>query len=223
MEVGYDFYPLEIGHYVVYDVDSLIYDDLLRAVLPSKCQLRYEVVDTFRNNNNELAYVVNIRYRKTEAEAYVPYDVMYVTRNDNRLIETQNNMNFIKLTFPIQNGNIWDGNAMIPHGDPAYAEFDNNEWNYTYSGFNDSYNTGINLFQHTVKVHQIDDQLNDPDIDSTAYAYRNFGEEVYAFNVGMVYRERIYWVFQPRATQGQGGGSGYRKGYSVIMKAVEYN
>lgn len=223
MEKGHGFYPLEVGKYIVYDVDSLVWNDHLKATIPSQCQLRYNIADTFRNDEGELAYVINVLYRKTAAESYVPFDVMYAHLHHNQLIVTQHNLNFIKLSFPIENGKNWKGNAMIPLDDEDYAEYNNDKWNYIYSDFNQSYNTGMKLFQHTVTVNEIDDQLNDPDTDSTAYAYRNYAQEVYAHGVGMVYKERIYWVFQPKSPDGGSGGSGYRKGYSIIMKAVDHN
>lgn len=223
MEIGHNFYPLEMGKYVVYDVDSLIWDDFLKTKVPSQCQLRYDVTDTFRNDTNELGYLITVRYRKTVADAYVPHDVLYAVRHDNKLVVTHHNLKFIKLTFPVADGINWNGNAMIPLNDSDNVQYDNNNWNYVYTNYDDTYNTGIKLYPHTVTVNEIDDQLNNPDEDSTAYAYKNFSQEIYAYNVGMIYRIRIYWTFQPKSPDGNSGGSGYRKGYSVIMKAVDNN
>lgn len=222
LENGKGFYPLEIGKYVVYDVDSLVYNDQLKATIPSQCQLRYNVSDTFRDDQGQLAYVINILYRKTAADAYVPHDILYASVHGSQLVITEQNLRFIKLTFPVENGNTWNGNALIPLGDKNNIQYDNSHWNYVYSDFNHSYNTGLKLFQHTVTVNEIDDQLNNPDVDSTMEAYKNYAQEVYANNVGMIYRERIYWTFQP-SSDGQTGGSGYRKGFSVIMRAVDHN
>jgi len=223
MEKGENFYPMEVGKYVVYDVDSLIWNDLIKATIPSQCQLRYTVSDTFRDDSGDKAYVINVQYRKTAADAYVPKNVLYAVKHNGQLVVTQDNRKFIKLIFPVENGTHWDGNAMIALGDEDNAEYNNSKWDYTYSDFDQSFNTGVKLFQHTVTVNEIDDKLNDPDKDTTAYAYKNYAQEVYAYNVGMVYRERIYWVFQPKSPDGESGGSGYRKGYSVTMKAVDHN
>src|SRR5690606_24628042 len=116
MEKGQNFYPLEVGKYVVYDVDSLIWDDHLKATIPYQCQLRYSVSDTFRNDAGDMAYVINVQYRKTAADAYVPHNVLYAARHNSQLVVTQDNLKFIKLTFPVENGNQWDGNAMIALG-----------------------------------------------------------------------------------------------------------
>lgn len=218
MEKGHDFAPYEIGKYILYDVDTLYWDDLLEAQVPRRCQLRYDVADTFRDGAGRLSYVINVQIRDNEGDPFRPNDVIKVTPTATNLIWSQKNLDYIKLVFPVSTSTSWDGNAMIPLGDQDYAEFDNDKWDYTYTDFDKSYKPGAKLYEHTVTVNQIDDQLNDPDVDSSAYAYRNYAQEVYAYSVGMVFRERIYWVFQPKP-----GGSGYRKGYSVIMRAVDNN
>src|SRR5690606_4049419 len=96
-------------------------------------------------------------------------------------------------------------------------------WLYQYKNVGKSFDPGNNMYINTVTVNQIDDQLNNPDLDSTNYAYRNYSQEIFAKGVGMIYKERIYWVFQPKSPDGQSGGSGYRKGYEVIMRAIENN
>jgi len=220
MSIGKDFYPTQIGKYIVYDYDSVIYDDLQRTSLPFTGQVRYETADTFRDAGGRLSYVIKVERRQNNTDNFVANDVIYVTPTDAHLEFSQKNLTFIKLIFPVSNGESWNGNAMIPTNDPdpAYNEFDDDAWNYTYANFDTDYQPGAKLYEHTVTVNQIDDQLNDPAVDSTAYAYKNFSKEVYAYNVGMVYRERVYWEFQPKP-----GGSGYKKGYSIIMRAVDNN
>lgn len=218
---GQKFFPTEIGKYIVYDYDSIIWNDQLRAPVPYKGQLRYYVADSFRDASGRLSYVINVQIRKNDTDPYLPNDVIYVTATGEHAEFKQRNITFLKMVFPVSNGKSWNGNAMIPLGDEDYKEYDNDQWVYTYANFDTEFDPGNNLYEHTVTVNQIDDKLNDPDIDSTAYAYRNYAQEVYAYNVGMVYRERIYWEFQPKV--GTSGGSGYRRGYEVRMRAVENN
>jgi len=219
MDQGQLFFPLEVGKYIVYDVDSTIWNDSLKAEIHHRCQLRYDVVDSFFNTEGQVSYRIDVLSRPTELDPYVPDDVVYATRTSNRLILTQKSFKYIKLVFPVSNGTSWDGNAMIPLADSDNVQFDNPNWVYTYSNFDEVYRPGNNVYEHTVTVNEIDDRLNDPEADSTQYAYQNFSREVYAYHVGLIYRERVYWTFQPE----EAGGSGYRKGYGVTMKAVDNN
>ncbi len=209
MSTGTQFFPLEIGKYILYDVDSTYWDDFLRAEVVHRSQMRYEVVDSFYNDAEKLSYTINISRRLTANDPFVADDVIYVTPSDERVVVNQKNLNFIKLVFPVANNTSWDGNAMITSRDrPGFEQFNNENWNYTYHNYNEPYDPGNNYYENTITVNQIDDQLNDPDVDSTIYAYKNFAKEVYAYNVGMIYREIVYWTFQPKAQGGQGGGNG---------------
>lgn len=222
MTNGKEFMPLEIGRYVLYDVDSIIWDDFLRAQIHHHSQQRYDVVDTFRDDANRLSYVINVLSRPSAQFPFKADNVIHVTPTETSMEYKQRNLTFLKLIFPVSNGVNWNGNAKIPLGDTDYEEYNNPKWNYNYANLGQSYDPGNNFYANSVTVNQIDDQLNDPDVDSTAYAYKNYSQEVYAYNVGMVYRKRTYWVFQPSAGS-EGGGSGYRKGYEVTMKAVDNN
>ncbi len=220
---GYKFFPLEIGKYVLYNVDSTYWDDFLGSVIVmERCQVRYSVDDTFRDASGRLSYKIVVNARKNASDPFYPSEVIYATPTETTLEYTQKNLTFIKLVFPVDNFVYWNGNSMLPLADPDYSEeFGGDKWSYNYSKFDKEFDPGNNLYEHTVTVNQIDEQLNDPDIDSTAYAYKNYSKEVYAYNVGLVYKERVYWTFQPK--EGNSGGSGYRKGYGVIMRAIENN
>jgi hypothetical protein len=219
---GNKFYPTEIGKYIIYNYDSTYWDDLNLREGHEIGQVRYYVADTFRDDAGRLSYVINVQQRANDKDPYKPNDVIYVTPTADHIEMEQKNLHFIKMTFPVSNGKSWNGNAMVPITDEDYKkEYDNSNWKYTYANFNTEFDPGNNLYEHTVTVNQIDDALNDPDVDSNAYAYRNYSKEVYAYNVGLVYKERIYWEFQPKV--GGSGGSGYRKGYGVILRAVENN
>jgi hypothetical protein len=218
MAQGHKFFPLELGKYILYDVDSTYWDDFLKAEIHHRSQVRYDVVDNFEDNEGRLSYVINVMARNTDVDPFRPNDVIYATPTSGSVVLKQRNLSFIKMVFPVNNGGSWNGNAMIPLQDQDYVEFDNDKWVYTYANFDKEFDPGNNLYEHTVTVNHIDDRLNNPDADSTAYAYQNYSQEIYAYNVGMIYKERVYWVFQPKP-----GGSGYRKGYRVIMKAVENN
>jgi len=221
LSYGRNFFPLAKGKYVLYNVDSTYWDDFLRAEIVYSSQMRYQIADTFTNAEGKLSYKVDVYHRKQTTDSFRIKEVFYISDNETSIEVNQRNLTFIKMIFPVTEGATWDGNARIPKFDQEYtAEYNNSNWIYSYHNLNAPFDPGNNYYERTVTVNHIDDQLNNPDVDSTAYAYRNFSQEVYAYGVGMIYRERIYWVFQPSAN---GGGSGYRKGYGVRMRAIANN
>ncbi len=224
LEMGKNYFPLQKGKYILYNVDSTYWDDFLRAEIVYRSQMRYQIEDAFVNAEGKTSYRVDVYHRKETTDSFQVKDVFYVTPGESSLEVNQRNLTFIKLVFPVTQGTTWDGNAKIPRLDQDYTqEFNNSNWLYSYHNIGMPFDPGNNYYERTVTVNHIDDQLNNPDLDSTLYAYRNYSQEVYAYNVGMIYRERIYWVFQPQGPGGQGGGSGYRKGYGVRMRAIENN
>lgn len=221
VDIGPSYMPMEIGKYILYDVDSTYWDDMKMAVIPRICQVRYNIDDTFRDAAGRLSYRISVLVRDQPSDPFKPNDVIYVTPTDNTVEVTQQNRTFIKLVSPVTEGTSWNGNAMITKGDLDNAEFDSDKWSYKYVEVGKGFEPSSIYFKRTVTVDQIDDKLNDPEVDSTAYAYKNYSKEVYAYKVGMIYKERVYWVFQPKV--GSSGGSGFPKGYGVRMKAVDHN
>jgi hypothetical protein len=120
-----------------------------------------------------------------------------------------------KLIFPVRNGATWFGNRAVDTTDPNLRQFSG--WVYRYSNFQQPYNNGRLNFDYTVTVTAVNDSLNNPETMPTAYAERNFMREVYAYEVGIVYREYTYWTYDPG-----NGANACRKGFSVIMRASDY-
>lgn len=209
------FYPLELGHYVTYQVDSVIWDDFQCLRTVHKMQHRYQVADTFTDNQGRPSYRIDILTRPADSLQWSVDEVIYATRTPDHLELVQNNLRFIRLAFPISNGKTWLGNSMIPSADQDYAYLSG--WNYKYTNQGQDYNNGLSAFQNTVTVEQVDEQQNDPESMPTAYAYKTYGKEVYAYGVGLVFREATHWIYDP------GASNPCRKGYSVILRAIDHN
>jgi hypothetical protein len=213
-DVNKAYFPLDFGRYVVYDVDSTLWDDFLQVRSLHRYQMMYTVADTFRDNENRLSYRMDVRIRNADTLPWKTHRVIYVTPTDTRLELVEGNVRYIKQVYPIADNIEWQGNSMIPTGDQDFQYLFN--WIYKYSGYTKPYNNGRILFDNTVKVSHVDEVQNDPELMPTAYAYKTFSEEVYAFNVGMVYREMTHWIYDPTQVH-------FRKGYSVTMRAVDHN
>lgn len=210
------YYPLEIGRYVVYDVDSIIWDDYTQVKTTLNYQMRYTVADSFFDNANRKSYRIDVHLRRSDSLPWNTHRVINVTPTNTGLEYTEANLRFLKLIFPVANNMEWKGNAMIPSGDQAYQYFQN--WTYRYSDHEKPFNNGKVLFDNTITVNQADEKLNDPETMPDSYAFLTFAKEVYGYDIGMVYREITHWIYDPKP-----GGPKYRRGYSVVMRAVDHN
>lgn len=210
------YFPLELGKYVDYQVDSLIYSSFDCSVRESHWLLRYTVADTFTNEDTMRSYRIEIRQRKADSSSWQTQGNILVTPTETNLIYQQSNQKFIKLIFPVVDGLYWNGNSYIVTDDQDNAYFAN--WVYKYANVGQPYNTGLANFDNTVTVNEADESLNNND-NPDAYSYRTFYKEIYAKNVGMIYREMTHWVQQPDSS----GVNSCKEGYSVIMRATDHN
>lgn len=209
-----DYMPLEVGKYIIYDIDSSIWDDAKCFKYTYKYQHQYIVADTFRDGQKRLSYVINVLSRLKVTDNFVVNDVIYYTPASERFEFVEKNIRFVRLINPIVENKVWNGNVLMPVDDQDYAYLKN--WKYTYQNVNKPYNNGVVDFENTVTVSETDQILNNPETMPTSYASLLQSKSVYAFRVGLIYREYSSWIYDPAIAS-------CRKGAGVVMRAVEYN
>ena len=215
-----NYFPLHYGKYITYDVDSVYYYGSKSTISPgtrweSHCQLKYLVSDTFTDSKNRLSYILDIYYRPYDGSDWTRSRVIIITPTANSLLYTQDQTQYIKLAFPITEGYTWTGNQYAEVQDTLFSYLKN--WNYTYQNYHLSYFNGRVNFDNTVTCLENDENVNYQNVDSIVAGYRTYAKEVYAYNVGMIYKEWTHYTWGlPDTTQN-------RNGYSVIMRAIDHN
>ena len=178
IEMGYDFYPLEKGNYVVYDVKKVVYN-VVGTVDTFKFQLKERVGDTVAAiGNNPTAFKIERYSRKIGAldTTWHLDSVWQAWKNDKALVKTQNGVSYQNLSFPIKNGVKWNGNK--------YNNKDVEQYEFRSLG-NTMFING-NVYDNTVVVIQSDSiPVN--------YVEKNYRAEYYAKKIGLIYKEwQIY-------------------------------
>ncbi len=212
-----NYFPLTFGSSVTYEVDSTYYDETLCTRYNVKSQMKYVVTDTFtdrKNFTNKLSYILDVFSRPYDGAIWRPQGVIILNPTANGLNWTQDNVKYIKMSFPITDGYTWKGNVNAPINDPDFNFLKN--WDYQYRNYRKSFNTGYVNFDNTVTVLENDESVNYPDVVSGVAAYRTYSKAVYAYNVGLVYRELTHWTYQANNSQ-------CVNGYTVVMRAVDHN
>jgi hypothetical protein len=208
--------PLEIGKYIIYDVDSFYWDESLCIKVTRKSQHEYLVTDTFRDNQNRLSYVINVLERKNDSSQFVSGDVFYMTPGAEKMEYVEKNIRFIRMVNPVKNMQSWQGNSLMPSDDMDYAYLKG--WNYLYINVLKPYDNGKLKFDNTVTVVETDQVLNNPETQPNDYGYLLQSKSVYAYRVGMIFHEYIYWTYDPVP-----GSKNCRKGLGVTMRAIQHN
>lgn len=173
--LGLEYFPLETGQFRIYDAEEINY-----SILGSDTayyQLRESVVDSFLNTENTLTYIL---HRESRANASAPWaldSVWTARRSSSTGVVTENNIPFIKLVFPLENGLTWDGNKL----NKRQAEL------YTYDLDVPDTLLFENQFNSLVKVTHSDVPEN--------VVNRDQRSEIYAPGVGMIIKNSIILAF----------------------------
>jgi len=111
VQVGYDYYPLEVGKFLTYQVDSIIFDTVGLEVFvdTSTIMVREAVVDSYEGEQGQQIFAIERSERKEDSEEWAIKDVYSTYRTDLKAVRTEENLNFVKMIFPVSRGKNWEG------------------------------------------------------------------------------------------------------------------
>src|SRR5690606_7754699 len=134
-------------------------------------------------------------YNSTDEADWKPLTTYMVTPLGKSIETVEENQRYIRLKLPVTEGYTWKGNAYINPGsfDPSYSIA---SWDYVYENVNApfSFENGPTI-PNSITVNQRDEILGNPD-NPYAYTIENFSKEVYAKNIGLIYKEFFHSEYQ---------------------------
>jgi len=204
-----DYYPLTVGKYITYSLDSIVYYSNFGVSATIKSYQVKQVVDAkITDNLGRPAYRI-IRYiRSTPTAAWQPDNTFMAIPATNSIEFVENNLRFLKLANPIRQDFSWKGNTYINTTSLSSTLKYLDDWDYTYDSINVAAKVGALNIDSTIKVSEID--YTDP-------YNRIFSEEKYAKGLGLVYRNFLY-LNKGSLTGPYSDGS-----YGVIFKMIDHN
>ena len=187
IDFKYDYYPLEIGHWISYDVDSITYDDFTTPVTvdTASFQVREYVESIYMDLDNRETYRIEKQIRNNSAQNWIIDDAFQVNLLPTNLQKVEYDFRYIKLIFPPRANETWDGNLyidVIDNPQYEYLDRDRYDWEYVYESVDEPFEINGFSFDSTLTVIQIDDE--------NAFE-KKYSKEIYAKHVGMIYREFI--------------------------------
>ncbi len=215
-----DYYPLKVGRYITYDMDSTVYYinfGNAASVIHYQAQDRVEAQIT--DNIGRPAYRIQRYLRKDTSQAWVPSNTFLVVPTENSVELIENNLRFLKLERPVKQDFTWKGNSyLIPM---AYDTYDfgsdfTADWDYIYDSVNAPLTINSNTYDSTIKVAERDEFLGeDPSLPGTQYGEKTYAVEKYAKGVGLIYKEFLHWEYQ--------GVNNAYKGFGVKLSIIDHN
>lgn len=168
---GYEYFPLEVGQYVQYQVEETRYA-LAQPATSRTYQRRETITDSYTDASGQTIYRIERAVQQVNGEWKVD-SVMTAWRTTERALRTENGATEVKLFFPLTERQRWNGTL--------YTSQEEKLFEATQVGR--PLTVGTQPFEQTVTVVQQN--------DSTLVALRRL-REVYAKNVGLVQRERVF-------------------------------
>jgi hypothetical protein len=214
-----DYAPLKIGKYITYSADSLIFINANTTEAHRFYEVKYTVSDSATDNLGRKGFRITRSIRNVGSGNFVPDNSFFAIHKNNTFELVENNLRFLKLAMPINNDYSWKGNSAIntsldvqPYGKLLFFE----DWDYTYSNVAEPSPepiAGFNL-TNTITVNQIKDSFNLPINDSTQIATKDFSREIFAKDLGLVYRKFLHWEYQI---------SSKFTGFGLTLKMIDHN
>lgn len=212
-----DYFPLQTGKYITYQLDSLIYIPFSTRDTTISYLVKYEIDSLITDNIGRPAYRIYRYNRRNTTQPWIP-DATFLSVATNFQIEfIENNLRFIKLQQPINETISWKGNAYIDtySANSLLKYLDN--WDYSYSHIHESCVINSVQYNDAITVNQRDEIIGNPD-DPNSYSEINFGEEKYAKGIGLIYKKFTHKEYQP-------GNGGYIAdgSYGVTLQILDHN
>lgn len=221
-----DYVQLTPGRYIIYRLDSMVFTNFGRSTEIHKYQVKHEVDAQITDNLGRPAY--RVYYSIRDSAGTLPWQQMgtySITPLGDQVEVLEDNLRFIKLHMPVNDGFSWKGNRYMP-ADPygplfVFSNDDNMEdWDYYYDGGLSTYSYDGNNYSEVLTVEQVDESFNVPIVSPTSYASRSRSVERYSKNIGMVFRQFELWEYQPNTG---GAGGPYKTGFGITMWMIDHN
>ncbi|MEM9886347.1 MAG: hypothetical protein AAF849_10670 [Bacteroidota bacterium] len=185
LNAGYDYYPLEVGKYISYQVDSILYDPTDGRILrdTSSIQVRETITNRFENEDGLTLFEIERAERQDERSDWRVTDIYSTYRNDFQAVRTEENLNFLKMIFPVSRGSNWEGirfdkDLIVEIADEEVEIFKN--WESVVTGVDEALSIDDFNFEEVATIELAR--------DTNSIELRSAFEQ-YAKGVGLIYRE----------------------------------
>jgi hypothetical protein len=166
---GYVYFPIDTGHWVIYDYDSIVLSAFGNDTF--HFQVQEYIRSTFLDNSGNTTERIERYVKVSDTSDWRIVNVWTANLNSNDAEKVEDNVRFIKLAFPVQLNASWNGNALNSIYPP---------WSYTYTAIDQPMTIGSLSFDSTLTVLQI---------DNSNLVLEQYSVEQYAKGVGMIYKE----------------------------------
>jgi hypothetical protein len=174
-DIGLNYIPQLVGAYQVYSVDQTAYSEVAEPEV-SHYEIMMEVVDSFPDANSDYTYVIHRSKRETSADDWQYLDTWSSTVNEQKAIVNEENISFVKISFPVKKEKQWNGNEFNINDDDTYEM----------KSVDEPFTLGDQVFSKTIFIDQ-------EDTEDLLIKDKRF--EIYARDIGLIYKEVTHLIY----------------------------
>ena len=198
-DLSLSYYPLKLGGYKIYQVDSVVYDEYNCLVDTVNYQLKEIYTDTIYDGEGALSYRIERLKSVDTGATWNLQSVWFEKYADYQIQRVQDNQRFILFTFPAKMNRKWDGLVYIRKDTlislrggsidmfKDWDDFEMMEIDEPYADY-----TNLITYDSTILIIQAD-KINNIE--------RRYSIERYAKNIGLIYKEQLILDTQCRLDQ----------------------
>lgn len=191
-----NYFPIKSGQSITYRLDSTIFNGPNNNKITRSYIVRDIYDTTLLDNLGKTSYLFKRSIRNTSDTTKWDLLLTYrVSVDSSKVNVIENNLRFIKLVSPLREGLTWKGNSFINTAENTSLSYLDG-WEYTYGKPNESESINGIPFNETIAVFQKNDTIGNPS-DRKQYSSIVYSKEIYAKEIGLVYKELQRETWQP--------------------------
>ncbi|MFN8349716.1 MAG: hypothetical protein U0X91_32245 [Spirosomataceae bacterium] len=171
MPPGTAFFPTEVGRFTEYEVNEEEVT-LGRPAIVRTYQWKEVIAERYIHPAGQPTYRIARFRRNSDNQRWEPDSTITLRVFADHAVRNENGRDFVKMVFPIGEKSTWNGNIYNTLGEDSYE----------LRNVNKPYKVGTAAFERTATVIQQND---------STLVNQDKRIEVYAADVGLIYRERI--------------------------------
>jgi len=172
IDLGYNYFPDKIGTYVIYQVDSLFYNDFTFTIDTFQFQIKEKITANFDDLSKRPTQKIERYYRQNSSQEWFIKDVWFANITYNTAEKVEENIRFVKIVFPLKKEQSWNGNRFNTLG----------EQKYTIKKLNEPFKLESLNFDSIVYISQAAD---------SNLIEKKISYEIYAKNVGLIFKKNL--------------------------------
>ena len=166
---------------MVYNVDSVSYNDFTGTVDSFHYQIKEYVESVFTDNSGRRSQRLERYIRYSDTAAWKIKDVWFETLTSSCAERVEENLRIIKLIFPVRESLKWNGNNYNMLGEQVYKYQDVHK---------------VATINHTI----LDSTVTVVQKNGSTLISEDFQEEIYAAHIGLVYKKYVSLEKEPVGT-----------------------